>query len=234
MLTRTFRSARGSFSSSALLALGLLVAVAAPASAAEDGDLAVRLQLSELETELARNPTLYLVLDPAHLRLEVRARGLALRAIPLTEVVLLTFNPMIGSGEQPQELVAPAVWTITEGPGDGDRETIAPTTLRPYSEEEQMEEPAAAAPDKQPGEGEKPTSYRMKLDNGWQLFVVDEAPRLGWWRRFAASVRSGWQRLKGVQPAHPPLVTLVVSSEDARALHQLFRTGTPILVRSSG
>ncbi len=195
---------------------------------------ATRLRLAELESELAKKPDLYLVLDPSAGNLDVRARGLTLTTVAFSELSLLTFRPLLGEGEAPPALEAPAVWTVTEGPGDADRETIAPTTLRPYSEEEEMTEPAAGTPAKKPDAGEKPTSYRVRLDNGWQLFVVDETPRLGWLRRFAASVRSGWQRLQGRQPGHPPLVTVVVAPDDARRLYHLFRTGTPILVRPGG
>lgn len=223
MPTRRYRPARAFFFSSLLLVAATARAQEAPAT---------RLRLAELESELAKKPDLYLVLDPAAGQLEVRARGLALNTVPFTELSLLTFRPLLGGGEEPPALEVPAVWKVTEGPGDADRETIAPTTLRPYSEEEEMAEPVAGAPEKKPGTGEKPSSYRVRLDNGWQLYVVDEAPRLGWLRRFAASVRSGWQRLQGRQPGHPPLITLVVASDDARRLHHLFRTGTPILVRA--
>jgi len=67
------------------------------------------------------------------------------------------------------------------------------------------------------------------LDNGWQLLLVNEPPRLGWWRRW----RRGHRRLvarAGTRASHPPLVALVVAPEDARHLHHLFRTGMPILV----
>ena len=76
----------------------------------------------------------------------------------------------------------------------------------------------------------KPTTYRVRLDVGWQLLVTSEAPRLGFGRRLVAAVRDGWQRMRGEEPAHPPLVALVVAPEDARRLHHIFRTGTRMLV----
>ena len=99
---------------------------------------------------------------------------------------------------------------MVEGPGDTDRETIAPTTLRPYSEADEEEEPPATAtpgaPAKPGGEvAGKPTTYRVRLD-------------------------VGWQRLRGEEPSHPPLIALVVAPDDARRLHHIFRTGTRILV----
>lgn len=229
MRTRRFRSALAS--SSTRLALAWAIA-AAPAAAATEAALALR--LAELETALAKRPALYLVLEPAARRLTVRARGLVLHTVELRALTLLSYRPLFGGGEPPQ-LAAPAVWTVEQGPGDTDRETIAPTTLRPYSEEEEMAPPTptpvpggTAAPP--PGEREKPASYRVALDNGWQLFLVDRPPRFGWLRRFAASAKDGWLRVRGRAPAHPPLVTLVVDAEDARSLHHLFRTGTEILV----
>lgn len=40
----------------------------------------------------------------------------------------------------------------------------------------------------------------------------------------------GWQRIRGEEPAHPPLLTLVMSADDAKRLHHLFRAKMPILV----
>jgi hypothetical protein len=220
------------FSCSSLLVLASLLATPADAAVAAPE---LRLRQLELETELAKKPDLYLVLDAAARRLEVRARRLTLSGVELAEVAVLTFQPMFGSGRSAPALEAPSVWRVTQGPGDADRETIAPTTLRPYSDEEEIEEPAPAsgtpaAPTPTPGEAKKPASYRVALDNGWQLLLTPESPRLGWFRRFGAAVRDGWQRLRGREPAHPPLVALVVAADDARRLHHLFRTGTPILV----
>lgn len=217
-----------------LAAAPLAAADAAPAAAPE-----LRLRQAELETELAKKPDLYLVLDAAARRLDVRARRLTLSGVDLAEVAVLTFRPMFGGEAPAPALEAPSIWRVTEGPGDADRETIAPTTLRPYSEEEEeVEAPAAApataaAPAAAPGEELKPATYRVALDNGWQLLLTPESPRLGWFRRFGAAVRDGWQRLRGREPAHPPLVALVVAPDDARRLHHLFRTGTPILITAA-
>ena len=195
----------------------------------------LRLRLAELEGQLAKGPGLYLVLDPEAAQLTVKARGLTLSETAIRELSLLTFRPLFGERETPP-LDAPAIWKVTRGPGDTDRETIAPTTLRPYSEEEERAEPTPA-PGARPqpaGEAGKPTTYRVALDNGWQLLVSDTPPRFGWPRRFAASVRDGWLRFRGVEPAHPPLIALTLAPEDARALHHLFRSGTPILVVPAG
>jgi hypothetical protein len=200
----------------------------APARASDESE---RLQVAELEATLARDTGLYLVLDARARELTVKVRGIALSTTKLSEVSRLVFQPLLGGAEAPP-LPAPAVWRISEGPGDTDRETIAPTTLRPYSEEEERQEPTApgatpAAPKKD--ENEKPPAYRVKLENGWQLMVVNEPPRLGPLRRLSAAVRDGWLRLRGEEPSHPPLVALVMAPADAKALHHLFRTDIPIL-----
>jgi len=208
----------------------LVVASALGATLGADEDLR-RLHAVELETALAKEASVYLVLDPGIRQLAVRVRATEVATVELSEVSRLVFEPLFGSVDPPR-LEAPAVWTVLEGPGDTDRETIAPTTLRPYSDEEEEEEtPATGSPAKpKPGDEAKPSSYRVRLDVGWQLLITDEAPRLGWARRLAASIRDGWLRLRGDEPRHPPLVALVMSSDDARRLHHLFRSGLKILV----
>lgn len=204
------------------------LAAAAPAAAADLPPLA-RLSLADLESRLAKEPQVYLRLDPDGKRLEIRSRGLTLDGIDLAAVSRLYFAPFFGGGEAPP-LTSPAVWKVTRGPGDTDRDVIAPTALKPYSEDEEASEPDSSAPKKPEAPREKPTSYRVELDNGWQLFLVNERPRRGFFRRFADAVEDGWLRLRGVEPQHPPLLALVVAPGDAQRVHHLFRTGMAILV----
>jgi len=216
----------------AWLGLTLAALVLAPGrAAAADQDLR-RIGVAELELSLAKRPDLYLALDPAAKTIEVRARGMVLGSFKLQSVSRLVFRPLFGQAEAPT-LRGPAIWTVVEGPGDTDRETIAPTTLRPYSEEAEEEEPVLPDKNKKKdddGPAEIPSSYRVQLDTGWQLMLVNQEPRLGWARRFVAAVQDGWARVRGQEPSHPPLVTLVVSKQDARQLHHLFRSGMSILV----
>lgn len=229
----------------ASLALTLAGAGSAPARAAEkvsgtaaDGQALTRLRAVEFETALAREPKIYLVLDPAGKHLDIKSRAMILERVEIDELLLLEFEPLFSQADSP-ELSAPTLWKVTQGPGDTDRETIAPVELRPYSEEEEKEEPVvaangAAAPaapaKKKPDETEIPTSYRATLDNGWQLYVTAEPPQSTFFRRLVASVRDGWQRLRGDEPQHPPLITMVVAPAAAKRLHHLFRSGTEILV----
>lgn len=212
----------------------LAVACAAVAANARADEDLRRLHAVQLETDLAKRPDVYFVLDPEARRLSVKVRATELATISLGEIRRLVFAPIFGSTETP-ELPAPAIWTVVEGPGDTDRETIAPTTLRPYSDAEEEEEPAATSPTSKPkktgtdADG-KPTTYRVRLDSGWQLLITSENPKLGFANRLVAAVRDGWQRMRGEEPAHPPLVALVVAPQDAQRLHHIFRTGTRILV----
>lgn len=214
----------------AVVALAGALAIASTGPLAAAGATPLELRALELEAELAKKPALYLVLDPAAGRLEVRVRGTALTQVPVEEVSALVFAGLFSSGEAPP-LRAPALWTVVRGPGDTDRETLAPTTLRPYSEDDEEEAGAASpAPAKPKTDGDKPTSYRVQLDVGWQLYLVNEPPRLDRLRRFGAAIRDGWLRIQGEEPSHPPLLALVVKGEDAQRLHHLFRSGMPILV----
>jgi hypothetical protein len=223
-------------------ALGLAAALATAAGAlaqvpdaGPDPSTLARLRSIEFETALAREPRIYLVLDPRGKHLDIKSRSMVLERVELDQVLLVEFEPLFSGAKSP-ELSAPTLWKVQQGPGDTDRETIAPVELRPYSEEEDKEEPppptgAAAVPvKKKPDETTIPTSYRSTLDNGWQLYVTAEPPGSSFVHRFAASVRDGWQRLRGEEPKHPPLITLVVAPAAAQRLHHLFRSGTEILV----
>ena len=209
-----------------LAAAALAGPLAAPLAAA--GDPALRLRAVELEADLAKKPALYLVLDPAEKKLQVRVRGTVLTEAKIAEIDQLLFAGLFGKGKAPA-LNAPAIWSIVQGTGDTDRETIAPTTLRPYSEDDE-DAPSSPTSTKPKTDADKPSSYRVQLDVGWQIFLVNEPPRLDGLRRFGAAVRDGWMRVQGLEPAHPPLLTLVVAPEDAQRLHHLFRSGMSILV----
>lgn len=200
-----------------------------------------RLREIELEAELAKDASIYLVLDGREATLSIRVRALELDSVSLQETSRLVFRPLFATAGAPP-ISTPAIWRIVEGPGDSDRETIAPTTLRPYSDDDEAVDspssptdgvaPAGGQDEVEKAKARRETSYRVPLDNGWQLFITDRKPELGVVRRFLAAVRDGWQRLRGTEPAHPPLVVLVVAPDDARRLHHVFRTGTPILVRA--
>jgi hypothetical protein len=217
--------------------ISLLPAGPQPARA-NDPSLTLKFSELALENKLATESDLYFRLSANERKLAVRVRGLTLKEVSLEQVSQLVFQPFLGKTE-PLPLPAPAIWTIAEGPGDTDRETIAPTELRPYTDEETEtpEPPKRSTPTPTPtpktsDEPERPSRYRVKLDNGWQLLLTPHPPRSDLLSRFWASVVDGWKRARGEQPAHPPLVVLVLDAEEARSLHHLFRSGRKILLVS--
>lgn len=215
----------------AFSSISLAAPAVAQAPASDTTHTPHELKLIELEGSLAKDPKVYLAFDPAKRRLDVRLRGIVLERVALLQVELLVFAPIFGTAETPP-LLAPAIWRIEQGPGDTDREVIAPPALRPFptNEEEEAAEAAQSASKPQEKPSEKPSSYRVRLDNGWQLYVLNQPPEGGFLRRYRQAVADGWLRLRGLEPAHPPLLALVLTVEDARRLHHLFRAGMPILV----
>jgi hypothetical protein len=191
----------------------------------------LRARVLELEAGLVKTPALYLVLDPAAGKLEVRSRGLVLDTVPVEEVRILHYRPLLGGGGHPQPEV-PGIWTVIEGPGDTYREVIAPDALKPYVPEEERVEETAAAPDKELPM--PPSSYFVKLANGWQIGVFDREPQTGFFARFLQSVEGGWKRLLGRQRPSPPVVALAMAPDDARRIHHVFRTDLAVLVLPAG
>ena len=100
----------------ALLAGGIATAAETPSGAGPAAPL--RARVLELEAGLVKTPALYLVLDPAAGKLEVRSRGLVLDTVPVEEVRVLHYRPLLGGGRHPQPEV-PGIWTVIEGPGPG-------------------------------------------------------------------------------------------------------------------
>jgi len=191
-----------------------------------------------MEAAIAKRPVVYMVLDPARRVLEVRSRSLVLDRVALEGIEVVTEQPLF-SGWPPTLPELPATWTIAQGPGDTDREIIAPAELRPYvspdQEEEAVPEPTptavptgpAATPTPVP---EPPSAYRARLDNGWDLLITDTLPADTLIPRFLAAVHDGWQRLRGLGESKPPAVALAMAKENCQRIHHLMRTGTEILV----
>lgn len=186
----------------------------------------------ELEADLVKTPALYLVLDSGQRRLEVRSRGVVLDQVALESVALLHYRPLIGRGH-PEVPDAPSVLTVVEGPGDSYRDVIAPDALKPYvPEDERTEEEVAADPKKElpiP-----PSSYFVKLANGWQLGIFDRPPATHFFARYVQSIESGWKRLLGRPRDTPPVISLAMAPDDARRLHHVFRTDLALLVLPAG
>ena len=191
--------------------------------------------VAEMEASLAKRPAVYLVLDPIRRVLEVRARGAVLDTIRLRGIEVISQQPLFGR-RHPTAPPLPAIWTVSTGPGDRDREILEPESLRPApkpgeedDDTDKPSDPSAPTPTPTPVR-ETPASYRAGLSNGWDLWVTEELPTQSRWGLFTAAVRDGIARLRGRSQDVAPAVTLAMSREDAQRLHHLMRSGTAILV----
>ncbi len=192
---------------------------------------------AELEARVARTPSIYLVVDVVRRVVDIKARTVTLDRVPLHGIEVVTYQRFF-SGQPAATLELPTLWTIASGPGDTDREVIAPTSLRPYSSGEDEEaEPAATAPATPPQATptpapprDPPTNYRARVTNGWELLVTDRLPPRGLFARFVAAGRDGLARLRGPEHSFPPTLALAMAPEDAQRLHHLMRSGIPILL----
>lgn len=212
--------------------------VAAAAWGGEEPPHPAHVATIEYEAALAKKPAIYLVLDTERRALEVRSRGIVLDFVPLTGIEMVAQQPLFG-GAGSTTITLPAVWTVESGPGDTDREVVAPELLRPYvSEDEEEEEapvsapgPVRPAPTPSPTPvREPPVSYRARLDSGWDLWVTEQLPASSVWGQLRAAVADGWLRLQGRGPALSPALAIAMRGEDARRIHHLLRAGTAILV----
>lgn len=204
----------------------------------------------ELEASLARKPNIYLKLDLGERLLQIKARGLVLDQMVVKGVEAAARKPFYQPTE-PLRLPVPVILEVLQGPGDTDREVIAPPSLRPArrgdEEEEEKEKPTPVprgptpTPTPRP---ETPSRYRVELIKAEAekastaqlvLWVTDHPPARSFWQRFREAVKEGWAVLVHHQeiPQEPPGLVLVVDPEDARRLHHLFRQGMTILVVAS-
>jgi hypothetical protein len=193
----------------------------------------------ELEAKLAKKPAVYLVLDPARRVLEVRARATVLDTVKLTGLEIASQQSLLRRS-LPQSPAIPALWAVKMGPGDLDREVIAPSELRPIpkDDEEPVEEaqPVAGTPGPTPSptpNREPPASYRANLENGWDLWVVEQLPAQTRFGLFLEAIRDGWNRLRGESADFAPSITLAMERADALRVHHLLHSGMAILVLSA-
>lgn len=208
-----------------------LVAVAATAgeSAPDPG----RVAAMELEAGLARSGDVYLVLEPWHKELQIKARGVVLDSIALRGVEALTQRSAMAGGE-PARIQLPAIWQIVEGPAQDFREIIAPEELKPYDSADDGEEDAGgdaakASPTPTPVP-QPPVSYTVALGNGWNLLITEKLPGSTLVSRVVGAVKDGWKRLFKPSAPGPPVLALAMSADDARRLHHLLRATPELLI----
>lgn len=189
--------------------------------------------LPEMEAAIVRGTGLYMVLDAAHSVLEVRSRGLVLDSVPLLGVEFLNHSPIFGGGRG-QLPVLPVTWVVRAEAGDFEREVIAPDVLRPYVPEDQRTALDEARNPKVIAAHDEtiapPSTYEVRFTNGWSLEIVDRAPRTGFFARYAAAVREGWERLRGQKHEHPPMLAVAMKGEDAQRIHHVFRADLPLII----
>lgn len=200
----------------------------------------------ELEASLARKPNVYLKLDLGERLLQIKARGVVLDQVVVKAVEAARRKPFYQPTE-PLALPVPVILEVLEGPGDTDREVIAPPSLRPARRSDEEEEaplpPAPQGPTPTPTpRPETPSRYRVELTRGKAaeaspllLWVTNDLPARSLWQRFRQAVKEGWAFLVRHEevPQEPPGIVLVVDPEDARRLHHLFRQGMALLVTAA-
>lgn len=210
---------------------GLVLAVTASAARAPTNAPAVRLPTEPqpalaLEVELAATPAIYVVIDVAAQRLDVRARGMILDRIPLDGIALVRDEPLLRAGAQPLELTLPALWRITNRSGVASREVITPRSLEAYPEDGEVpDRPAAKRVAAKP-----PATYYLEVEGGWSVSFDRALPGTTFWKRFGTAVRTGAERLFGLEPSSRPTLALAIGAADAERLHHLLRRETLILV----
>jgi hypothetical protein len=191
---------------------------------------------AEMELASAHLPKVYIVIDPERRVLEIKARGAVLDHVDIRGIEILSQQSLLRRS-LPMAPSLPAKWVVKLGPGDTDREIIAPKELHaaPKEDEElggkEAPGPTPAGPTPTPTPvPEAPASYRVQLSNGWDLWVTTELPAQGRIQLFFAAIGDGWRRLRGFDADVAPAISLLVAPEDARRIHHLFRTDMEILV----
>jgi hypothetical protein len=213
------------------------ISISLAAAGAKAGAIApepARVAALQMEASLAKKPDVYLLLDPERRVLEIKARGAVLDTVPLAGIEVISQQPIMGR-RLPSHAPIPAIWTVEQGAGDSDREIIAPTKLVPEpknDDDDTEDEPTTSAgPTPTPTPTPvTPSSYRSRLDSGWDLWVTDQLPPQTRWQTLLAAVRDGWRRLHGRAQNYIPAITLAMADADAQRIHHLLRTGMPILV----
>jgi hypothetical protein len=188
----------------------------------------------ELELELARERDLYLVVHLAERRLEVKARGIVLDAIPLTDGALTRYVPP-GTPEGTLETGLPALRFVVEPDPRAVRTVVTATELVPYPGDGEPSvappAPEAAGHGPRAADAEPPASYRVGLDSGWDLWIDPAAvgPSIG--ERLGRVLLDRWRSLRGRPAVERVILGLAMTPEDGRRLHHLLGEGAVLLVR---
>lgn len=186
----------------------------------------------EIEAALAQLPDLYVLVDPAEGTIEVRSRGISLDTMAIARSEVL-YRSGVFAGGPPPHFPTPSLWRVQKTPDDAIREFVAPERLKKYvpEDEREAEVQSPGAPAAKPRqETQPPTSYRIALNDGWDLAILGELPDRGFLVRLSEAARNGWARLLGRPSSQPPTLALVLAADDSRRLHHVFREGLPVLL----
>lgn len=191
----------------------------------------------EMELALAEKRDLYLVLHLAERRLEIKARGLVLDTVALTDAALIHYTPP-GAAATPVDVELPALRSVVEPDARAVRKVVTATELVPYPgddaaesaptapEESTSHSPRGGQPDPEP-----PASYRAGLDGGWEVWIDQDSvgPALG--ERLRRVLVDRWRSVGGEPAAERVILGLAMPPEDGRRLHHLLDEGAILLVR---
>lgn len=235
------------------LALLIALALAVPATVADAQQARKRKQEkpaepSNPEAPLADMGAIYLVVDQKAMRAHIKVRGIALEAVPLKSLDFLDYQPAFEAGPG-KKVQLPALFAVEEDVNAVYRKYIAPEELITTEEAEKLEaervakvkaaaeaakaagqQPEPVAKVEPPAEPERPTDYRVGLNEGWALQVSSNMPDHGWLARLRIAWNDGLASLRGEEVARPRLLNLTVAPDDARRIHRLLRPGFRILV----
>jgi hypothetical protein len=200
------------------------------------------------EAALADEGAIYILVDEKAMLAQIKVRGIALEVLPLKSLAFLDYQTAFAS--LPDRVVQlPALFTVEEDVNSVYRKYVAPEELITVEEAEKLEAERVAAvkaateaakaagqqpppvdKGEPPAEPERPTEYRIQLNEGWALQVRSEKPDRGFLARLKAAFHDGLARLRGEEVATPQLLDLTMAEDDARRIHRLLHPGLKILV----
>ncbi len=163
---------------------------------------------TELEAELASSPSLYLVAALRDSTLAGHIRGARMFGHEAARIRLLVHARSAGRTVPVPQVVRTTSWALPRGLEFHDP-TAPPGT-----------------PTKAPA---APASYRVFLDNGWQLVVLPRGSRLPE-QALGTRLRDGWRTLLGHRPYRPPLLAVWLNADQARSLYHVFAPDLALLL----
>ena len=202
-----------------LVVLASLALTAAESARAAQGDP---------ELELARQPALYVVVDPSRATVDVKIRGKAFVSLALQGWGFFVYSE--DSDASLPEVTLPEVLSVVGDPAAASRRIATIEGLRPLDDD--AEEPKVATTGAPPVPAPI-TEFEVPLDGGWILHVGPQLPPTGGLAGWRARLADGWAAVRGRPVPRPSLLALVLDPAQARRLCHVLRPGTRVLVLDS-